>query len=123
MFLAARSDVGRVAYPGLAEAGASLVGTQMRLGGGMVSFVPAPAAATGGQPRSVPWRSPKGPACSRWPSRSAGSNCSIEVPAAMTHMSVAGSALEVDPALIRLSVGIEALEDLVADLRRALDEG
>ena len=31
----------------------------------------------------------------------------IEVPAAMTHMSVAGSALEVDPALVRLSVGIE----------------
>ena len=45
----------------------------------------------------------------------------IEVPAAMTHMSVAGSPLEVDPALIRLSVGIEAADDLIADLRRALD--
>ena len=31
----------------------------------------------------------------------------IEVPAAMTHLSVAGSPLEVDPALVRLSVGIE----------------
>ena len=39
----------------------------------------------------------------------------------MTHMSVAGSALEVDQALIRLSVGIEAADDLVADLRQALD--
>ena len=45
----------------------------------------------------------------------------IEVPAAMTHMSVAGSPLEVDPALIRLSVGIEAPTDLIADLRQALD--
>jgi cystathionine gamma-synthase len=46
----------------------------------------------------------------------------IEVPAAMTHLSVAASSLAVDPALIRLSVGIEAAEDLVADLARALDE-
>ena len=41
----------------------------------------------------------------------------IEIPAVMTHMSVAGSVLEVDQALIRLSVGIEAADDLVADLR------
>ena len=46
----------------------------------------------------------------------------IEVPAAMTHMSVAGSTLEVDPALVRLSVGIEGIDDLIADLGRALDE-
>ena len=45
----------------------------------------------------------------------------IELPAAMTHMSVAGSPLEVDPALVRLSVGIEDVGDLIADLRRALD--
>ena len=45
----------------------------------------------------------------------------IEVPAAMTHLSVPDSALEVDPALVRLSVGIEAVDDLIADLRRALD--
>jgi cystathionine gamma-synthase len=46
----------------------------------------------------------------------------IEVPAAMTHLSVAGSPLEVDPALVRLSVGIEGADDLIADLGRALDE-
>jgi cystathionine gamma-synthase len=46
----------------------------------------------------------------------------IEIPAAMTHMSVAGSPLEVDPALVRLSVGIEDAGDLIADLTRALDE-
>jgi cystathionine gamma-synthase len=46
----------------------------------------------------------------------------IEVPAAMTHLSVAESALAVDPALVRLSVGIEAADDLIADLAQALDE-
>ena len=40
----------------------------------------------------------------------------------MTHMSVAGSPLEVAPALVRLSVGIEDVGDLIADLGRALDE-
>ena len=45
----------------------------------------------------------------------------IEHPARMTHASAAGSPLEVDPRLVRLSVGIESQADLVADLRRALD--
>jgi cystathionine gamma-synthase len=40
----------------------------------------------------------------------------------MTHMSVAGSPLEVSPALVRLSVGIEDPGDLIADLAQALDE-
>ena len=44
----------------------------------------------------------------------------IELPAKMTHSSVAGSELEVDPALIRLSVGLEAVEDLLEDLGVAL---
>ncbi|MGH2785849.1 MAG: cystathionine gamma-synthase [Actinomycetota bacterium] len=47
----------------------------------------------------------------------------IEHPARMTHASVANSPLAVDPALVRLSVGIENVDDLVADLRRALDAG
>jgi cystathionine gamma-synthase len=42
------------------------------------------------------------------------------VPAAMTHLSVAGSSLAVDPALVRLSVGIEHVDDLIADLDQAL---
>ncbi len=45
----------------------------------------------------------------------------IEHPARMTHASAAGSALEVDPRLVRLSVGIESTADLVADLKNALD--
>ena len=46
----------------------------------------------------------------------------IEVPAAMTHLSVAGSQLDVDPALVRLSVGVEHVDDLLADLEQALDK-
>ncbi|MGH2793053.1 MAG: PLP-dependent transferase, partial [Actinomycetota bacterium] len=47
----------------------------------------------------------------------------IEHPARMTHASVANSPLAVDPALVRLSVGIENANDLIDDLRRALDAG
>jgi cystathionine gamma-synthase len=45
----------------------------------------------------------------------------IEHPARMTHSSATGSPLEVNPALVRLSVGIETTDDLVSDLRQALD--
>ena len=45
----------------------------------------------------------------------------IEHPAAMTHASAAGSPLAVDPALLRLSVGLETATDLLADLAQALD--
>jgi cystathionine beta-lyase/cystathionine gamma-synthase len=39
----------------------------------------------------------------------------------MTHMSVANSPLAVDPALIRVSVGVESVEDLIADLEQGLN--
>jgi cystathionine gamma-synthase len=45
----------------------------------------------------------------------------IEHPGRMTHASVAGSPLEVPPSLVRLSVGLESANDLVADLEQALD--
>jgi cystathionine gamma-synthase len=44
----------------------------------------------------------------------------IEVPQAMTHQSVEGSAAAVPPDLVRLSCGVEDPDDLVADLRQAL---
>jgi cystathionine gamma-synthase len=44
----------------------------------------------------------------------------IEHPARMTHASAAGSPLEVPPDLVRLSVGIENIDDLIEDLRAAL---
>jgi cystathionine beta-lyase/cystathionine gamma-synthase len=46
----------------------------------------------------------------------------IEVPAVMTHASVGGSPLEVSATLVRLSCGIEAATDLIADLAQALDD-
>jgi cystathionine beta-lyase/cystathionine gamma-synthase len=46
----------------------------------------------------------------------------IEHPASMTHASTADSELAVNPALVRLSVGIENVDDLLADLRQALME-
>ena len=45
----------------------------------------------------------------------------IEHPAAMTHQSAEGSPLEVPDDLVRLSVGIESVDDLVADLTAAFD--
>jgi cystathionine gamma-synthase len=45
----------------------------------------------------------------------------IEHPATMTHASTAGSALEVPDSLVRLSVGIESIGDLLADLGQALE--
>ena len=45
----------------------------------------------------------------------------IEHPGVMTHLSVAGSALEVPDDLVRISVGIESVSDLVSDLVQALD--
>ncbi len=44
----------------------------------------------------------------------------IEVPASMTHQSTMGSPLEVEPGLIRLSVGIEHSDDLISDLEQAI---
>lgn len=44
----------------------------------------------------------------------------IEVPAIMTHASVADSSLAIDPGLVRISAGIEHHQDLIADLAQAL---
>src|SRR4029079_11115937 len=98
--------------------GAALVGEgrQMRAGGGMVSFVPhgdeARAVAIAESTRLFTLAESLG-----------GVESLVEVPATMTHASVAGSHLEVDPALVRLSVGTATVESLIRDLRDALDRG
>jgi len=119
-FLAARDDIVKVFYPGLADGphahpGAALVGEgrQMRAGGGMVSFVPH-----GGEARAVAIA--ESTRLFTLAESLGGVESLVEVPATMTHASVAGSHLEVDPALVRLSVGIENADDLIADLRGAL---
>ena len=91
-------------------------------GVGRDGLVPAGATAvgTGGPPRSGRSRR-RGHALFTLAESLGGVESLIEVPAAMTHLSVAGSPLEVEPALVRLSVGIEGADDLIADLARALD--
>ncbi|HZP30031.1 MAG TPA: cystathionine gamma-synthase [Acidimicrobiia bacterium] len=107
--------VARVLYPGLAgHPEHEVAARQMRDFGGMVSFVAAggEAAALGIIARTRLFTL----------AESLGAVESlIEHPARMTHASAAGSPLAVDPAVVRLSVGIETTADLVADLRAALD--
>ncbi len=125
-FLASRDDIERVFYPGLADGphthpGAALVGAgrQMRGGGGMVSFIPRPSSRASATDRAIAIA--EATRLFTLAESLGGVESLIEIPATMTHASVAGSTLEVDPALVRLSVGIEHIDDLIADLRRAMD--
>ncbi len=113
--LVAHPAVASVRYPGLAgHPGHEIAARQMSGFGGMVSFVAAGGADAA---RAVAERTRMFTLA-----ESLGAVESlIEVPAAMTHQSAAGTPLEVDPALVRLSVGIETLDDLLGDLEQALD--
>jgi len=107
--------VERVLYPGLPDhPGHAIAARQMRDFGGMVSFT-----ARGGKDAALEVVA-KTRVFSLAESLGAVESL-IEYPAAMTHASVADSPLEVDPALVRLSVGIESEQDLVEDLTQALD--
>ena len=126
-FLAGRDDVERVIYPGLADGPAAhpqaeLASRQMRAGGGMVSFVPRSGGRSGRDARQRAVAICEATRLFTLAESLGGVESLVELPAVMTHLSVAGSPLEVDEALVRLSVGIEAAEDLIADLQRALDE-
>ncbi|MEU4765569.1 cystathionine gamma-synthase [Actinosynnema sp. NPDC023794] len=107
--------VTRVYYPGLPEhPGHEVAAKQMRRFGGMISFCVA-----GGEQAALD-------VCSRTrlftlAESLGGVESLIEHPGRMTHASTAGSLLEVPADLIRLSVGIESADDLVADLLTALD--
>ncbi|RST18818.1 cystathionine gamma-synthase [Streptomyces sp. WAC05374] len=103
-----------VLYPGLPEhPGHEVAAKQMRSFGGMISF-----RVQGGEEAAVE-------VCNRAKLFTLGESLGgveslIEHPGRMTHASVAGSLLEVPGDLVRLSVGIENAEDLLADLRQAL---
>ena len=105
-FLRSREDLELVAYPG---------------SGGMVSFVPRPGGPHGRDARERAIAICEGVRLFTLAESLGGVESLIEVPAVMTHASVAGTPLEVPEALVRLSVGIEAPEDLIDDLRSALD--
>ena len=112
-FLAGHERVTQVIYPGLAShPGHDVAARQMSGFGGMVSFRTGSAeaaAAVCGRTRVFTLAESLG-----------GVESLIELPGRMTHGSVAGTALEVPDDLIRISVGIEGLADLIADLAQAL---
>jgi cystathionine beta-lyase/cystathionine gamma-synthase len=87
---------------------------QMKNGGGMISFI-----LKGGRDAAI--KVVENTKIFTLAESLGGVESLIEVPAAMTHLSVAGSQLEVDPGLVRLSVGIENKEDLIEDLKQALE--
>ena len=113
-FLVGHPQVAQVVYPGLAEhPGHRLAARQMKRFGGIVSF-----RVTGGEEEALA-------VCDRASVFTLGESLGgveslIEHPGRMTHASVAGTDLEVPADLIRLSVGIETADDLLADLERAL---
>ena len=114
-FLQGHPGVTAVHYPGLpAHPNHEVAIRQMRRFGGMVSF-----QVKGGEDVATKVCAETG----LWTLGESlgGVEALIEHPARMTHASVAGTALEVPSDLIRLSVGIEDVEDLIADLKQALD--
>ncbi len=112
-FLHGSGLVERVFYPGLPDhPGYEVAARQMRAPGGMVSFL----AGSEERARQIAERTE----LFFLAESLGGVESLIEVPGPMTHASVAGSALEVPADLVRLSVGIEHPDDLIADLRRAL---
>jgi len=113
LWLCERPEVERVHYPGLPDhPKAELVARQMRLPGAMLSFEMRSEEAA---------RSLVANTRLFTLAESLGAVESlVELPAPMTHASVAESAMAVSPTLVRLSVGIEAVDDLRADLEVAL---
>jgi cystathionine gamma-synthase len=113
-YLLSHRAVSEVLYPGLdTHPGHETAAKQMSRFGGMVSF-----RASGGREAAID-------VCNRTELFILGESLGgveslIEHPGEMTHLSAAGSALEVPADLVRLSVGIETLDDLLADLEQAL---
>ncbi len=113
-FLKSHPAVDRVYYPGLPEhPGYEIAVRQMRGFGGMVS-----CTLRGGEETALK-------VCGLVEVFTLGESLGgveslIEHPGRMTHASVAGSPLEVPDDLLRLSVGIEDIDDLLADLAQAL---
>lgn len=112
--LAAHPAVSQVRYPGLpTHPGHETAAKQMRRFGGMVSF----RVAAG---KEAALAVCAGTELFTLAESLGGVESLIEHPGEMTHASVAGSVLEVPDDLIRLSVGIEDIDDLLEDLRGAL---
>ncbi|HEY3513035.1 MAG TPA: cystathionine gamma-synthase [Kribbella sp.] len=113
-FLQRHQSVSQVLYPGLdGHPGHETAAKQMKRFGGIVSF-----RVTGGEAQALD-------ICNKAEVFTLGESLGgveslIEHPGKMTHASVAGTPLEVPADLIRLSVGIETIDDLLQDLDHAL---
>ncbi|OMC21507.1 cystathionine gamma-synthase [Mycobacterium sp. SP-6446] len=113
-FLAGHPAVSAVLYPGLpGHPGHEIAAKQMRGFGGMVSVRMRAGRAAAEQLCA-------GTKVFILAESLGGVESLIEHPSAMTHASTAGSQLEVPDDLVRLSVGIEDVADLLADLEQAL---
>ncbi len=113
-FLADHPAVAQVIYPGLPDHPQhELANRQMKKPGGMLSFTliggEVPARIVAQETQLFTLAESLG-----------GVESLIELPALMTHASVADSPLAIDPGLVRLSVGIESAADLIDDLAQAL---
>ncbi len=122
-WLRAHRDVSRVYYPGLEDhPQRELVRRQMATPGGMISFV-----LRGGAEGTVADRSQRFLAALKvftCAESLGGVESLIELPAVMTHASVpaeARAALGIDDGLIRISVGLEDVDDLLDDLAHAFE--
>jgi cystathionine gamma-synthase len=114
-YLGGHTRVGRLIYPfDGSHPQVQTAKRQMKNGGGMISFI-----LKGGREAAV--RVAESTKIFTLAESLGGVESLIEVPAAMTHLSTQGSQLEVDPGLVRLSVGLENVEDLLSDLEQALD--
>lgn len=113
-YLAGHPKVSRVLYPfHESHPQVKIARKQMSMGGGMISFVMQGGAKAA---KDVAERTQ----IFALAESLGGVESLIEVPALMTHASTANSTLAIDPGLVRLSVGIEHIDDLIADLDRAL---
>lgn len=113
-FLTRHAAVSRVLYPGLPDhPGHDVAAAQMRGFGGMVSV-----RMRGG--RAAAEKLCAGTEIFILAESLGGVESLIEHPGAMTHASTAGSQLEVPDDLVRLSVGVEDIDDLIGDLQQAL---
>lgn len=114
-FLHDHPAVDEVIYPGLTDHPQhELAARQMSDFGGMVSFRPRGGADAAGRVASLT-------RLFLLAESLGGVESLVEVPAVMTHASVQGTALEVPEDLVRLSVGIEHIDDLLEDLDQALE--
>ena len=115
-FLADHPAVAQVIYPGLeSHPQYELAQRQMRGPGGMISFI-----LHGGEEAAR--QIARDTQLFTLAESLGGVESLIELPAPMTHASVADSPLAVDPGLVRLSVGIENAQDLINDLKRTLNQ-